>query len=214
MKTLKPCGTRAAYRRGCRCEDCKVAYAKLNRERSQARRDRIPIPEAVVGRCLVWDSEVFRATKRGPTPRYCSEKCNHKDWVDRNKDKVLASSIKRLEKVHSTPGMQEAKRKYSRDRLKKDPTYFSRLFWKRKKVWIDYLGGKCPCGENRLPCLDFDHIDPSTKFKGICTMLRYPGTYSEDEIEMEVKKCQVLCANCHRIKTSTQWDNLKHLFEA
>lgn len=31
-KGLQPCGTRAAYRRGCRCEDCRTAYLAYRRE--------------------------------------------------------------------------------------------------------------------------------------------------------------------------------------
>jgi hypothetical protein len=36
---LKPCGTAAAYVRGCRCEECRAAMAEYSRQRAKARRD-------------------------------------------------------------------------------------------------------------------------------------------------------------------------------
>lgn len=53
----------------------------------------------------------------------------------------------------------------------------------------------CCNGDNRV--LDFDHIDPSTKILTITANLRL-GFFG---LLDEVKKCQLLCANCHRIKT-------------
>lgn len=52
------------------------------------------------------------------------------------------------------------------------------------------------CGE-RFPvvCMDFHHRDPATKFKGVAVMSRC----SLDRVRAEIAKCDVLCANCHRI---------------
>ena len=47
------------------------------------------------------------------------------------------------------------------------------------------------CGETRLECLQFHHLDPSkkvfelSKYKGLATTIK------------EIEKCIVLCANCH-----------------
>jgi hypothetical protein len=55
------------------------------------------------------------------------------------------------------------------------------------------------CGYNTSAyALDFDHIDPSTKLYDIAQL----ATRRFDKIQEEIKKCQVLCANCHRIKTN------------
>ena len=48
--------------------------------------------------------------------------------------------------------------------------------------------------------LDFDHIDPETKSYGIAKGLH--AIKSWQNILIEIEKCQILCANCHRIKTS------------
>lgn len=51
------------------------------------------------------------------------------------------------------------------------------------------------CGENDPWCLQFHHRDPKKKTWSICKL--YGGTWSWERILEEVKKCIVLCANCH-----------------
>jgi 5-methylcytosine-specific restriction endonuclease McrA len=60
------------------------------------------------------------------------------------------------------------------------------------------LGGCARCGYNEnAVALEFDHIDPTTKVAAVSTLaLRNKRTLAE-----EIQKCQLLCANCHRIKT-------------
>lgn len=48
---------------------------------------------------------------------------------------------------------------------------------------------------------DFDHIDPSQKFKGISTLVDR-DKYTLDEVVTEVSKCRVLCKHCHIIHTN------------
>jgi len=43
---------------------------------------------------------------------------------------------------------------------------------------------------------DCHHIDPATKSRGISKM----RNYSEKKINEELDKCELLCANCHRMK--------------
>lgn len=74
------------------------------------------------------------------------------------------------------------------------------LIWIRK---YKSLLGCAECGENRPDCLDFDHQDPTEKSYTISRMLNY----NRRRIMEEIKKCVVLCANCHRIRTAQQ----KHL---
>ena len=67
-----------------------------------------------------------------------------------------------------------------------------------KKVLVQLLGGCCVrCGYSDARALDFDHAQPSTKSFNICLNLHQPL----ELLETEVKKCQLLCANCHRVKT-------------
>ena len=61
------------------------------------------------------------------------------------------------------------------------------------------------CGYNANPvALQFDHIDPETKFRNKNGKLVHPSDmvgYSQAIILAEVAKCRVLCANCHAIYT-------------
>lgn len=51
------------------------------------------------------------------------------------------------------------------------------------------------CSENHPACLDFHHTNPKTKEGSISTMIG--EGYSLKRIQNEIKKCIVLCRNCH-----------------
>lgn len=65
----------------------------------------------------------------------------------------------------------------------------------------DYLATHpCKCGEARVACLQFDHLKDK-KFN----VADMPGKgLSKLRIEEEIAKCEVLCANCHAVKTAKQ----------
>ena len=55
---------------------------------------------------------------------------------------------------------------------------------------------KClKCGEEHPACLDFHHEDE--KEAGVTELVSRRNT-SKERIKQEIKKCKVLCANCHR----------------
>lgn len=45
--------------------------------------------------------------------------------------------------------------------------------------------------------MDFDHRDPSTKFKGVSQLT----SYGFKKMKEEISKCDLVCANCHRERT-------------
>lgn len=52
------------------------------------------------------------------------------------------------------------------------------------------------CGFNHPAAIDFHHTDPTTKIAAVHKLVRnrrFTAAYAE------IKKCIVLCANCHRI---------------
>ena len=56
---------------------------------------------------------------------------------------------------------------------------------------------KCvKCGENHPACLEFHHNDPNKKEYNVSKIVN--STYSIKTILKEIKKCTVLCSNCHR----------------
>lgn len=59
---------------------------------------------------------------------------------------------------------------------------------------------KCSrCSENDWRCLDFHHINPQDKESSIAYAIR--DGWSIERIQLEITKCIVLCANCHRKET-------------
>jgi DNA-binding CsgD family transcriptional regulator len=67
---------------------------------------------------------------------------------------------------------------------------------KLKEKAIDYKGGCCEkCGYDRCDsALEFHHLDPKEKDFGI-------GSYSVlswEKVKVELDKCIMVCANCHR----------------
>jgi 5-methylcytosine-specific restriction endonuclease McrA len=74
--------------------------------------------------------------------------------------------------------------------------YMKGWYDRRRAQAIVYLGGKCVrCGSAEN--LQFDHIDPSTKVAALSSL----WTASEERFQAELKKCQLLCENCHLAKT-------------
>lgn len=68
---------------------------------------------------------------------------------------------------------------------------------KLKTLSIEYLGGCCQhCGYNKFAgALEFHHKDPTQKDFGISSS---GHTRSWEKIKVELDKCLLLCANCHR----------------
>ena len=71
---------------------------------------------------------------------------------------------------------------------------------------IKTLAGCESCGYNAHACaLQFDHIDPSTKYRTRNGNLVHPADmvkgarYSLTTILAEISKCRILCANCHAV---------------
>lgn len=75
--------------------------------------------------------------------------------------------------------------------------YVNKRREERRKYCLEKLGGKCVrCGKTEE--LEFDHIIPiKSSFNRITVML----TDSLKRLNKELEKCQLLCKECHKIKT-------------
>ena len=77
----------------------------------------------------------------------------------------------------------------------KDSQYQVNNRRKRKLNLIEVAGGQCClCGYHKLPdALEFHHLDPDTKDYTISNT-----SYALETDLKEIKKCILVCANCHR----------------
>jgi hypothetical protein len=111
------------------------------------------------------------------------------------------------------PYCKQCNREYLRNHYQKNKQYYldkARAGQLRtQRMVYEYLSTHpCErCGESRVPCLQFDHINPAEKQFGISnSWLKYGWT----RVLEEIQKCRVLCANCHAVWTAEQfgWYNL------
>ena len=71
--------------------------------------------------------------------------------------------------------------------------------YQEKKNIVQEIKSSCSCakcGESRGYVLDFHHINPSEKDNTVARLTS--NNYKLEKVYDEIKKCVVLCANCHR----------------
>jgi len=76
-----------------------------------------------------------------------------------------------------------------------------RTLHRRKEIkkWLNEYKSKLTCiscSENHVSCTDFHHKDPSKKDIGISQIADMGWSY--ERILTELKKCVLICSNCHR----------------
>ena len=90
-------------------------------------------------------------------------------------------------------GLSEAERAYQRE-------YQLARYHRRRAAAVAQLGGRCVrCGST--DDLDFDHVDPGTKRFTIAARL---VSVTENVLQAELAKCQLLCRSCHVEKTRAE----------
>jgi len=105
-------------------------------------------------------------------------------------------------------------RHYGRQDYKKNTQYYKDKAKRNNKPIVDanrrrileyLLEHSCvDCGEARPVVLEFDHVR-GKKRQSISVMIQHAFCWAT--IEEEIEKCEVRCANCHRIRTAKdQWD--------
>jgi hypothetical protein len=74
--------------------------------------------------------------------------------------------------------------------------------WREQAALLNRLRGVpcADCGERYPACaMDFDHRDPVTKLSAVTRMV---GRATTEAILAEAAKCDIVCANCHRVRTN------------
>ena len=96
----------------------------------------------------------------------------------------------------------EEMRAYRRKHYRKNRRHYIKRVAERReslKIFVAKLKSKLKCSrcpESDSRCLDFHHLDPSKKTISISRA--WMSGCSIKTILKEIKKCIVLCSNCHR----------------
>ncbi len=118
--------------------------------------------------------------------KYCSKNCRERHWAANNREHL-----------------NKLVREYRSRRYKAEGC------WRETgpkvvalRDWMLELKSK-PCTDCgncfEICCMDFDHIEGSVKTYNVGSMFAHH--YSRELIETELVKCELVCANCHRIRT-------------
>lgn len=71
---------------------------------------------------------------------------------------------------------------------------------RNRKLALEYLSsGCCDCGEKDIIVLEFDHVR-GEKVEVLSILISAPCGIQK--LTEELKKCDVVCANCHRRRTA------------
>lgn len=90
------------------------------------------------------------------------------------------------------PNFKERKDKNKNNSRKRNARFIGEILKK----------SKCKdCGESNPIVLEFDHI--CNKIGNISDMVN--SGFSIENLKLEIEKCEIRCANCHRIKTAKQF---------
>jgi len=143
--------------------------------------------------------------------KICS-KCQHPkdEATDFNKKKGTPDGLQYI--------CKECDKKRAKKQYHGNKEHYKALCAERKKRYIeelnvfliDYLK-KHPCvdcGESDIRCLDFDHVR-GKKLKNMSSMKMHAN--SLDNLKLEIAKCDVRCANCHRKKTCSDQNWYKNM---
>lgn len=105
---------------------------------------------------------------------------------------------------------QECQRSYGKKHYQRNKAYYKKKAHKserapqrrRQYVWDYLLEHPCvDCGEQDPVVLEFDHTNPAEKRYSVANLV---SRYTLNTLIIEINKCQVRCANCHRRKTAAQ----------
>lgn len=117
---------------------------------------------------------------------YCSKQCRYKHWSLNNRDK-LNENVRQY----------RARRYVKEGRWREDGAKVKAL-----REWMNEIKSQpcIDCGHSYpICCMDFDHRKGTVKTYNVGSMFAHH--YSRKLIESELSKCDLVCSNCHRMRT-------------
>lgn len=136
----------------------------------------------------------------------CSEYKDLSEYFIRDKESGrLHAQCKQCYKTHRQTFYAEHYAKYKSLYQNRASERRTRLRSEFRTNMLAYLSNKTciVCGESDIRVLELDHLDPSAKNFTISQAVKLGRSW--EEVLLEIKKCQVLCANCHKRRTAQQF---------
>lgn len=106
---------------------------------------------------------------------------------------------------------RQKQREYSKKHYDSNKNYFVQQAHNNRKKLLEEISKikeSSPCMDckNFFPAvaMDFDHRDPTKKIAGISNLVKLN---SKDKLFKEIEKCDLVCSNCHRIRTAKKNQN-------
>jgi len=88
----------------------------------------------------------------------------------------------------------------------------NKLYRQKIQQFIQQVKSSTPCADcgTKYPyyVMDFDHLDGKNK---VNTINYLASTGRIGAVKSEIQKCELVCANCHRIRTHNRRVNRLHL---
>ena len=113
------------------------------------------------------------------------------------------ASCREYYKNHKKEKAEYSKKYYQKNKNKLYKYKKNWLCGKRKRILDFKINGYCvDCGykgEKYPSVLEFDHIGTDKVFA-----ISQGSSYSWEAIMKEISKCELVCANCHRIRTANR----------
>lgn len=142
--------------------------------------------------------------------KICNTCKKEKDLGEFNKNKTRKDGLQTICKICS----RKRSRKFYKDNVDSQRIIIYKQKKDRKKESRqkinEYLSSHpcVDCKNDNIIVLEFDHRDQEKKHKAISEMVA--SGYAWIKIKQEIDKCDVRCANCHRIKTAKQLGYIKN----
>jgi hypothetical protein len=113
-------------------------------------------------------------------------------------DKPESATLRKARWRLKNPGKGKEYRQKNPARAKQQATHKNR--YTERKSWVASIKAK-PCmdcgGTFPSCCMDFDHRPGTVKVAGVGQMM----WEHIEKVKAEIEKCDLVCANCHRIRT-------------
>lgn len=122
----------------------------------------------------------YKCKRELPVSAFATSKSKKDGWQ---------SQCKECQKIYRRAHYLANKQKYIDKAAQWD--YELRAWWKKLKSQH-----QCSqCSETHPSCLEFHHLDPLTKTDSVSRLVM---TGCKQKVLDEIKKCMVLCSNCHK----------------